>query len=81
VLGVVVVGSLQVLSLQHPVALWRLASDARVVNTEEFLRDGFRSRRRPWGGTPRYPLRDRVIILLSVRAYIEGSSDAKRRST
>ena len=27
----------------------------------------------------RYPLRDRVIILLSVRAYIEGSSDAKRR--
>ena len=56
-----------------------MMSNAPVVNTGGFLRDGFRSRRRPWGGTPRYPLRDRVIILLSVRAYIEGSSDAKRR--
>ena len=47
-------------------------SNARVVNTGEFLGDGSRSRLRPWGGTRRYPLRDRVIILLSVRAGLRA---------
>src|SRR5262249_49264228 len=49
-----------------------MVSNAPVVNTGEFLRHGFRSRRRPWSATRRYPLRDRVIILLSVRAGLRA---------